>query len=113
MNTSNYARSVAAHSRQNNPDVEWSSSLTCRDISRDPELLADKPFFEHGFPPCLIDFVLRKSSNWSVIVPELYQGRVMVGGGLTRSAISAPGSPPPKNKARIAAVRAGVAPDLH
>lgn len=38
--------------------------------------------FEHGFPPWLIDFVLSKSSNWTVIVPELYQGRVMVGGGL-------------------------------
>lgn len=38
--------------------------------------------FEHGFPPWLIDFVLSKSSNWSVIVPEMYQGRVMVGGGL-------------------------------
>jgi hypothetical protein len=38
--------------------------------------------FEHGFPQWLIDFVLSKSSNWSVIVPELYQGRVMVSGGL-------------------------------
>jgi hypothetical protein len=38
--------------------------------------------FEHGFPPWLIDFVVSKSSNWSVIVPELYQGRVVVGGGL-------------------------------
>jgi hypothetical protein len=43
--------------------------------------------FEHGFPPWLIDFVLSKSNNWTVIVPELYQGRVMVGGGLIGESI--------------------------
>ena len=37
--------------------------------------------FENGFPNWLIDFVIGKSSKWSVIVPELYEGRVMVGGG--------------------------------
>jgi len=38
--------------------------------------------FEHGFPKWVIDFVLSNSSNWSLIVPELYEGRVVVGGGL-------------------------------
>lgn len=38
--------------------------------------------FQRGFPPWLTEFVLSKSSKWSVIVPELYTGRVKVGGGL-------------------------------
>jgi len=32
--------------------------------------------FERGFPAWLVDFVLARSMNWSVIIPELFDGTV-------------------------------------
>jgi len=34
--------------------------------------------FEAGFPDWLIQFVLDRSSNWSKIIPELFEGRVRI-----------------------------------